>query len=144
MEKLKALVNVFSKIAVCVLFASAIYISAFWGADAEVSAKLLWQIILVSAICSLPILMYPVNGEKELSKKGMLVRQVLYFLYVNGAVLGLGRIFGWFYFENAKMVVFMELLIVGVYAVVNLAVYLSDKAVADHMNRKLEEMRKAD
>ena len=66
MEKLKILVDIVAKIAVCVLFASAIYISSFWGLEATISVQILWQIIIVSALCSLPILMYPVNGEKKL------------------------------------------------------------------------------
>ena len=113
-EKVKNLANIFSKITVCVLFASAIYISALWGLDAQISVRILWQIIIVSAVCAVPILMYPTKNEKELSKKGMLVRQIIYFVYVNIAVLGLGRAFGWFYFEKPEMVVFMEWLIIGV------------------------------
>ena len=140
-EKLKILVTIFSKITMGVLFASAIYISALWGFDAKISVKILWQIIVVSAICSLPNLMYPVNGEKELSKKGMVIRQIIYFLFVNCTVLGLGRAFGWFYFKNAKMVVLMEILIIGVYVVMNLAAYMNDKMVANDMNRKLKELR---
>jgi hypothetical protein len=143
MEKLKILVDIFAKIAVCVLFASAIYIPSFWGLEATISVQILWQIIIVSAICSLPILMYPVNGEKELSKKGMIVRQIIYFAFVNCAVLGFGRAFGWFYFKNPDMVAFMEILIVAVYAVMNLAAYMKDRRVADDMNRKLEELRNA-
>ena len=138
MEKLKILVDIFAKIAVCVLFASAIYISSFWGLEATISVQILWQIIIVSAM---PILMYPVNGEKELSKKGMIVRQIIYFAFVNCAVLGFGRAFGWFYFKNPDMVAFMEILIVAVYAVMNLAAYMKDRRVADDMNRNLAELR---
>ena len=113
--KIKNLINVFSKITICVLVASAAYITAFWGWNAQISVQILWQILVVSAVCSIPILMYPRDGEKELSKKGMIVRQILYFIYVNIAVLGLGRLFGWFYFTNMKMLAFMEALIVFVY-----------------------------
>ena len=141
-EKVKNLANIFSKITVCVLFASAVYISALWDLDAQISVRILWQIIIVSAVCAVPILMYPTKNEKELSKKGMIVRQIIYFVYVNIAVLGLGRAFGWFYFEKPEMVVFMEWLIIGVYVIVNLGVYMNDRIAADSMNRKLSELRK--
>ena len=141
-EKVKNLANIFSKITVCVLFASAVYISALWGLDAQISVRILWQIIIVSAVCAVPILMYPTKNEKELSKKGMIVRQIIYFVYVNIAVLGLGRAFGWFYLEKPEMVVFMEGLIIGVYVIVNLVVYMNDRIAADSMNRKLSELRK--
>lgn len=143
-EKIKNLVNIFSKITVCVLLAAAIYISAFWGFDAEISVKILWQILIVSVVCSLPILMYPVDEEKELSKKGMIGRQILYFTYVNCAVLGLGRTFGWFYFEKLEMVAFMEALIIGVYVIVNLIVYWNDCMVAETMNQKLKERKEGE
>ena len=141
-EKVKNLANIFSKITVWVLFASAIYISALWGLDAQISVRILWQIIIVSAVCAVPVLMYTTKNEKELSKKGMIVRQIIYFVYVNIAVLGLGRAFGWFYLEKPEMVVFMEGLIIGVYVIVNLVVYMNDRIAADSMNRKLSELRK--
>ena len=141
-EKVKNLANIFSKITVCVLFASAVYISALLGLNAQISVRILWQIIIVSAVCAVPILMYPTKNEKELSKKGMIVRQIIYFVYVNIAVLGLGGAFGWFYFEKPEMVVFMEGLIIGVYVIVNLVVYMNDRIAADSMNRKLSELRK--
>ena len=141
-EKVKNLANIFSKITVCVLFASAIYISALLGLDAQISVRILWQIIIVSVVCAVPILMYPTKNEKELSKKGMIVRQIIYFVYVNIAVLGLGRVFGWFYFEKPETVAFMEGLIIGVYVIVNLVGYMNDRIAADSMNRKLSELRK--
>lgn len=139
--KIKNLINVFSKITICVLFASAMYITAFWGWNAQISVQILWQILVVSAVCSIPILMYSGNGERELSKKGMIVRQILYFIYVNIAVLGLGRLFEWFYFKNMKMLAFMEALIVFVYVAVNLIIYINDRMVAENLNRRLKEMR---
>lgn len=139
--KIKNLINVFSKITICVLVASATYITAFWGWNAQISVQILWQILVVSAVCSIPILMYPRDGEKELSKKGMIVRQILHFIYVNIAVLGLGRLFGWFYFTNMKMLAFMEALIVFVYVAVNLIIYINERMVAENLNRRLKEMR---
>ena len=139
--KIKNLINVFSKITICVLVASATYITAFWGWNAQISVQILWQILVVFAVCSIPILMYPRDGEKELSKKGMIVQQILYFIYVNIAVLGLGRLFGWFYFTNMKMLAFMEALIVFVYVAVNLIIYINERMVAENLNRRLKEMR---
>lgn len=88
MNKIKILANIFSKITVCVLLASAIYITVMCGLDAQISVRILWQILLVSAVCSIPILMYPDEEGKELSKQGMIARQIIYFVYINCAVLG--------------------------------------------------------
>ena len=78
MNKIKILANIFSKITVCVLLASAIYITVMCGLDAQISVRILWQILLVSAVCSIPILMYPDEEGKELSKQGMIARQIIY------------------------------------------------------------------
>ena len=122
--------------------AAAVFISVFEGFDAQISVKILWQILAVSAVCSVPVLMFDSDASKELSKKGMFAWQLLYFIFVNIAVLGLGKIFEWFSFQNFSMVLFMEVLIIAVYAVVNTISYLSDRADAQSMNEKLLEMKK--
>ena len=141
-EKLKMLMDIFGKITFGVLMAAAVFISVFEGFDAQISVKILWQILAVSAVCSVPILMFASDASKELSKKGMFVRQLLYFIFVNIAVLGLGKLFEWFSFRNFSMVLLMEILIIAVYAVVNTICYLNDRADAQSMNEKLLEMKK--
>ena len=127
-EKLKMLMDIFGKVTFGVLIAAAVFISVFEGFDAQISVKIHWQILAVSAVCSVPVLMF--------------VRQLLYFIFVNIVVLGLGKIFEWFSFQNFSMVLFMEVLIIAVYAVVNIICYLSDRADAQSMNKKLLEMKK--
>ena len=139
-EKLKMLMDIFGKVTFGVLIAAAVFISVFEGFDAQISVKILWQILAVSAVCSVPVLMFDSDASKELSKKGMFVRQLLYFIFVN--IVGLGKIFEWFSFQNFSMVLFMEVLIIAVYAVVNIICYLSDRADAQSMNKKLLEMKK--
>ena len=141
-EKLKMLMDIFGKVTFGVLIAAAVFISVFGGFDAQISVKILWQILAVPAVCSVPVLMFDSDASKELSKKGMFARQLLYFIFVNIAVLGLGKIFEWFSFQNFSMVLFMEVLIIAVYAVVNTISYLSDRADAQSMNEKLLEMKK--
>ena len=41
MNKIKILANIFSKITVCVLLASAIYITVMCGLDAQISVRIL-------------------------------------------------------------------------------------------------------
>lgn len=136
-EKLKMLMDIFGKVTFGVLIAAAVFISVFGGFDAQI-----WQILAVSAVCSVPILMFDSDASRELTKKGMFARQLLYFIFVNIVVLGLGKIFEWFSFQNFSMVLFMEVLIIAVYAVVNIICYLSDRADAQSMNKKLLEMKK--
>lgn len=141
-EKMKLLLDIFGKITAGVLMAAAAYITIFWGTEAKISAMILWQVLIVSAACSVPVLLFAADNGKELSKRGMFVRQLLYFLFVNVVVLGLGSLFDWFEFRNVSMVLVMEAMIIAVYALVNVVSYLSDRAAAQNMNEKLQERRR--
>ena len=141
-NKIKVLIDLYAKITLGVLFAAAFYISVLWGQDAQISVRILWQILMVSAVCTVPILMFPTDGERELSKNGMLIRRIIYFAFVNCAVLGLGWLFGWFYIEKPETVLLMECMIIVVYVLVNVVCYINDNVAARNMNKKLEEMRK--
>ena len=141
-EKMKLLLDIFGKITAGVLMAAAAYITIFWGTEAKISAMILWQVLIVSAVCSVPVLLFAADNGKELSKRGMFVRQFLYFLFVNVVVLGLGSLFDWFGFRNVSMVLVMEAMIIAVYALVNVVSYLSDRAAAQNMNEKLQERRR--
>ena len=57
-EKLKMLMDIFGKVTFGVLIAAAVFISVFEGFDAQISVKILWQILAVSAVCSVPVLMF--------------------------------------------------------------------------------------
>lgn len=140
-EKMKLLLDIFGKITAGVLMAAAAYITIFWGTEAKISAMILWQVLIVSAVCSVPVLLFAADNGKELSKRGMFVRQLLYFLFVNVVVLGLGSLFDWFEFRNVSMVLVMEAMIIAVYALVNVVSYLSDRAAAQNMNERLRKMR---
>lgn len=137
--KIKMLLDAFGKITTGVLIATAIFITAFWGWNCEIDICILWQILAVSAFCSMGILIFPSGFKKEISKKGMLIRKTVYFLYVNSIVLSMGKWFGWFSFQSWKMLLFMEILIIGVFVLINLISYLGDSAVAKTMNDKLAE-----
>ena len=141
-EKMKLLLDIFGKITAGVLMAAAAYITIFWGTEAKISAMILWQVLIVSAVCSVPVLLFAADNGKELSKRGMFVRQFLYFLFVNVVVLGLGSLIDWFEFRNVSMVLVMEAMIIAVYALVNVVSYLSDRAAAQNMNEKLQERRR--
>ena len=141
-EKMKLLLDIFGKITAGVLMAAAAYITIFWGTEAKISAMILWQVLIVSAVCSVPVLLFAADNGKELSKRGMFVRQFLYFLFVNVVVLGLGSLFDWFEFRNVSMVLVMEAMIIAVYTLVNVVSYLSDRAAAQNMNEKLQERRR--
>ena len=137
LEKIRAIFQMYLQIVALVILASAIYITVFWGYDCEVDGDILWQIMGVSALCSLctPILM----SQKELSKRTMLFREMIHFLMINVIVLFSGFCFEWFYVSDWKMIVGMELTIIAVYAGVMLINYRMNQRTAEEMNHKLQE-----
>jgi hypothetical protein len=62
-KRLKILVDTFAKITLGVSFAAAFYISVIWGLDVHISVKVLWEVLIVSAVCTIPILMHQPVGN---------------------------------------------------------------------------------
>lgn len=139
MKRLQSMVSFFEKITAGILFVTAIYIPIFYGWDLVIYADILWQILFLSAVCTLGSVLIPLEGEKEISRYAMLARTILYFAYINVAVLGLGFLFGWFSFRNGLQVLGMELAIVFVFFVVYLISYWTQCQEAKRMNEKLKD-----
>lgn len=141
MKRLESMVSVFEKVTAGILFVAAVFISVFYGWDIELSVSILWQILFLSAVCALGSIILPLEGEKEkeVSRTAMLVRTILYFIYVNVVVLGFGFLFQWFTFDNGWQVLGMELAILFVFVAVALIFYWSQCLEARRMNEKLKK-----
>lgn len=141
MKRLKSMVSVFEKVTAGILFVTAVFISVFYGWDIELSVDILWQILFLSAVCALGSIILPLEGEKEkeVSRIAMLVRTIIYFIYINVVVLGFGFLFEWFTFDNSWQVFGMELAIIFVFAAVALIFYWSQCLEARRMNEELKK-----
>lgn len=141
MKRLEFMASVFEKVTAGILFVAAVFISVFHGWDTELDVNILWQILFLSAVCALGSIVLPLEGEKqkEVSRIAMLVRTILYFLYINVVVLGFGFMFEWFTFDNGWQVFGMELAILFVFVAVFLIFYWSQCLEARRMNQKLKK-----
>ena len=96
MEKMRKVIQnflaVYMRVVTLVVFVSAVYIVVFCGWKTELNVTILWEILGVSFLTSLgSVIAFPVSdSEKEISKQAMLIRNLLYFLFVNMVVLGCG------------------------------------------------------
>lgn len=126
-----------------VVIVAASYITFFWGNDVSINGGILWQILIVSFLCSLSELFFGMPEGKEYSKRQWIVRWILCYIYVNAVVLGCGFRFFWFTPESIPMVIGMMLCIAAVYAFVYIVVYFMDVKTADEMNQKLQERNSA-
>lgn len=139
-KELQVMEIIFARITTAVAFVTVIYVTIFWGPDCEVEIGLIWQIMAIGAISALGDLI--VYTRRECSKWRMLFKRVLYFLFVNAAVMGFAYWFGWIYPSNWKMFVAMEISIILVFAIENIICYLADYKTAEEMNQRLKEREK--
>lgn len=139
MKRLKSMAEFFEKITTGILFVTAVYIPAFYGWDQVLHVEILWQILLLSVVCTLGSIIMPLGEEKEVSRNSMLMRHSLYYIYINVVVLALGYLFDWFSFQNAGQVFGMVLAIAFVYIAVALVCYWIQLREAEKINRKLKE-----
>ncbi len=139
MKRLQSMLSFFEKVTAGIVVVTAIYIPVFYGWDLVIHADILWQILSLSAVCTLGSVIIPLEGGKEISRNAKLIRTILYFIYINVAVLGLGFLFGWFTFRSGPQVLGMELAIVFVFFVIYLILYWTQRREARRMNEKLKE-----
>ena len=144
MKRLGFMVDLFEKIGVGVMFVTAIYIPLFYGWKTQIEVNILWQILGLSVACTLGSVILPMEDGKEISKTSMLVRMVLYYLYINLVVLGLGFLFEWFTFRNVPQVFGMLVAIAAVFLAVYFFSYCAQCREAERMNEKLREREKQD
>ena len=141
METLRLVAKLFTLVLSGTMLSAAAYITFFWGADTDISIMVLWQILFASALCSLGGLFYS-GGKKEPSKKEMLLRNILCFVYENAVVLTCAFVFEWIRDHDPRMVAAMEISIIAVFGGVYLICYISDCREAERMNRKLNRNKK--
>lgn len=139
MKRLVFMVDLFEKIVVGVTVVTAIYIPVFYGWKTQIEVNILWQIVGLSVVCALGSVILPLEDGKEVSRRGMLVRNILYYLYINIVVLGLGFLFDWFTFRNIPQLLGMAISIGAVFIAVYFFSYCAQCEEAKRMNKKLRE-----
>lgn len=142
MEKIEAYIqmvfNVYIKVAAWVLFATSCFITFFWGKGMDLDVGLLWQMQGVSLLCVAGTVLFLGNIDTA-SKKEIMIKFFLGFLYINAVVMGAGAYFQWYSFSNWKMVAFMFLLVVMGYLVIGVLNFWVARREALLMNKKLGE-----
>ncbi len=139
--RLAGAISIFTKVTTAVSVVAACFIMFFWGKDAEIGVEILWQILGVSALCTIASFILPWDDEtSRISKKEMLIRMILCFCSINAIVLLCGAWFEWFDFGNWKMVVGMEVGIAAVFALITSVGYLVQGRETERMNQKLSSL----
>ena len=103
--------------------------------------ELLWQVVALSLFCTLPGLVYV--SKKELTKKQMLIRQIIHL----GVLLILLLFFAyhWEWIDEGSIVQPIVFIIMFslVYTMVSYITYKRDKKVANILNERLEKYKQS-
>ena len=138
MKKLREVLRCFAYVTSCVILATAIYIGIFYR-ESVGKYVILWQILLVSFLCSLGTLFYP---DRAMSKREAIFRILLHYVEVNAVVLGCGVWFGWFNIRNPWMLMGMLILIAIIFIVISWLLWKRESRLAALLNARLEEYQK--
>ncbi len=139
MRKFRDLAAIFLMVNACVEIAVAFFTTAVNPAE-TVETAVLWQIPLVSLLCTLGNLFYP--GNRTMKRRERWVRIAVHYLYINVVVLGAGYLFRWFQFSRFKSVAAMVLTITLIFGLVSLAFWTKSDREARWLNQRLEEYQK--
>ena len=95
------------------------------------------KILLMAFVSDLPYVLF--FSRKELSKKQMLIRQVLHLSALLAVLLYLAHLWNWVNLNSLKEVTIFLVLVLIVYTIIFVATAYRDKKLADKLNDKLKE-----
>lgn len=135
-KRLLFLWSEFCMIATCTLTATAFFTTLLSPVE-TISANTLWQVLLVSFLCTLSTLLYP--WERKISKTELYIRIIIHYLLINVIVLGFGSRFGWYEPIHLTSTLSMLFSIAVIFAAVSLISWSHSAKDAKKMNERLEK-----
>lgn len=136
MDTLKKLFQTFAYILAGITISSTLFITLFIP-ELKFSIFLQWQVIVMSAVCSLGNLVY--YYKAILSKKQLRLRIIFHYIYVNIVVFGGAYLWEWITPGVIPQFLFLLLLIAAVYAIVTIACIHQEEKTADSINKQLRK-----
>lgn len=141
MRILRSLLHIFSIVMTGVVLTVTVFITII-NPTATVESALLWQMILVSGLCTLTSLIYPWN--REMGKVEAIVKTIIQYVLVNVIVLGSGILFNWYNPSQFHSIAVMVLSIAIIFGIVTTRSWKRASVEAARMNERLEEYQKKD
>ncbi len=136
MNLVKSIAQTFIYIMAGITINSAIFIEIFVP-GATISSDLLWQIIGMSAVCSLGNIFY--YSKKEPSKQHMKLRIICHYLYVNVVVSSGAYLMDWFSSGLIPQFPVMLLMIAVVYIIIMVFTSRKEEKTAENLNKRLRK-----
>jgi len=98
---------------------------------------ILWQILLVSFLCSISTLIYPWDGDMK--KSVIRLRIAIHYIMINGIVLGAGQLFSWYDVTDVFSTAMMLLSIALIFVIVSAGSWRKARREAEKMNEELKK-----
>lgn len=137
MKTLKKIIQIFFYVLAGSIICTAIFMTIFLP-KLYFTVEVIWQVILVSAIASCGSLIF--YSRHEISKKQMMLRFIIHYIYINTVVLGGAFLLEWVNARSMPQVITMVLLIAVVYFSITTSTFNDEKKMADNINQKLRKV----
>lgn len=139
LKRLREMLLEFLLIAAGMLICTAVFCTLFIpGMQATVT--LLWQIIVLSLLCTLPGLIF--HSKREIGKRQMRIRIVLHLAMLLALLLSMAYHWGWIEPRSVIQTLVFIAMFAAVYAMVFSFMYLHEKHVADKLNEGLKSYQR--
>ena len=106
----------------------------------KIESVLLWQMLLVSGLCTVTTLIYP--WGREMGKVEAIVKTLIQYVLINAIVLGSGALFSWYNPSKFYSIAGMVLTIAIIFGTITVSSWKKAALDAARMNEKLEEYQK--
>lgn len=121
-----------------IVVSAAVFCSVF-SKGTTLGVSILWQILILGGLTTLPSLV--LYSPRELTKKGLLVRQVVHIILLISILFYLGYIWDWITISKPMQWILYLFLVAVVYLSVKVLAFQKDKKVADQLNIGLKKYK---
>lgn len=139
MKRLQFLFHIFSRVVTGILLAVAVFTTVVDPAE-EIEAVILWQMLLVSGLCTMTSLIYPWN--REMRKTEAIFKTLVQYVLVNVIVLGSGVLFSWYNPSRFPSIAAMVMAIAVIFGTIAAGSWKRAAMDAARMNERLEEYQR--
>ncbi len=135
-DLIKVMMKTFFIATTGIVVSAAVFCSVF-SKGTTLGVSILWQILILAGLTTLPsLLMY---SPRELTKRALLVRQVLHMILLVIILFYLGYRWDWITISKPMQWVLYLFLIAVVYLAVKVLAFQKDKKLADQLNTGLKK-----
>lgn len=137
-KRLKEMLLEFLLITAGITICTTVFCTVFYQTG-YFSVELLWQVLALSLFCTLPGLVYV--SKKELTKKQMLVRQIVHLCILLTILLFFAYYWRWLDAGNIVHPIVFIVMFSSVYTMVSYITYIRDKKVSKMLNDRLSKYK---